>query len=450
MASGQVDADREGEARDAAEHRADREAGPGEDEAPGQRAGQDALDDRLHERGLGGGDLLRAELVGARRGGAPSPPPPSTRTPRRSAARAAAARASRPPASPSSGPARCRRPCSPRSPRSCRRSGRRPARPASTHPAAAKTEAVPRSVTSAMPEVGWEETPTIPTIRAATVTKSTPKTPTPAASTARCSGAMSPAKTPGTSPATSTTVATPPNTNAAGRSRSVRSTGPAVPRASRRRPRATARKAPAIVGRPAQHGEDPRGGHGARPDVAHVARPDVARAHLRDEPLGLGVERGREARPQPGDERGERHRRDEGARHAHGGLAVAEDVADAEERGGDLEGQLGLRQHGQRRVQLAGDEVGEGDQDLDRGAHRHAAEDPGAAARAPLRSRCSWPGAPRRRPCPPGTAARRAPSRSAAAAGGSSPRARAGRRGTRARPPAGRAAPCPRGRGRGS
>ena len=122
--------------------------------------------------------------------------------------------------------------------------------PASTQPAAAKMDAVPRRVTSAMPEVGCDETPTMPTIRAATVTNSTPKTPTPAASTARCTGAMSPAKTPGTRPATSTTTATPPNTNAAGRSRSVRSAGPTVPLASRRRPRATARKAPAIVGRP--------------------------------------------------------------------------------------------------------------------------------------------------------------------------------------------------------
>ena len=129
---------------------------------------------------------------------------------------------------------------------------RTPARaPASTQPAAAKIEAVPRSVTSAMPEVGCEETPTIPTMRAATVTNSTPKTPTPAASTARCTGAMSPAKTPGTRPATSTTVATPPNTNQAGRSRSVRSTAAGrLPLASRRRPRATARKAEAMVGSP--------------------------------------------------------------------------------------------------------------------------------------------------------------------------------------------------------
>ena len=48
----QVDADREREARDAAQHRADREPGAGEHEPPGQRAGEHALDDRLHQRRL--------------------------------------------------------------------------------------------------------------------------------------------------------------------------------------------------------------------------------------------------------------------------------------------------------------------------------------------------------------------------------------------------------------
>src|SRR5512139_2967695 len=84
---------------------------------------------------------------------------------------------------------------------------------ASTQPAAANTDAVPSRVTSAMPEAGCEETPTMPTMRAATVTNSTPNTPTPAASTARCTALISPANTPGTKPATSTTTATPPNTN---------------------------------------------------------------------------------------------------------------------------------------------------------------------------------------------------------------------------------------------
>src|SRR5205085_4093991 len=79
---------------------------------------------------------------------------------------------------------------------------------ASVQPAAAKTVATPRSVTSAMPDVGCEETPTMPTMRAATATKRTPKIPTPAAQTARGSGPMPPAKTPGTSAQTATTDAT--------------------------------------------------------------------------------------------------------------------------------------------------------------------------------------------------------------------------------------------------
>ena len=89
----------------------------------------------------------------------------------------------------------------------------------------------------------------LPTMRAATATNITPKTPTPAASTARWSGDIPPAKTPGTSPATSTTVVTPPNTNQAGRSRSVRSPV-ACAFASPRMPRATATKAANIVGSP--------------------------------------------------------------------------------------------------------------------------------------------------------------------------------------------------------
>src|SRR5262245_38650662 len=81
--------------------------------------------------------------------------------------------------------------------------------PGSVQPAAAKTDATPSSVTSVMPEVGCDDTPTMPTMRAATVTNSTPKTPTPAAQTARGRGAMSPANTPGTNPAINTTAAMP-------------------------------------------------------------------------------------------------------------------------------------------------------------------------------------------------------------------------------------------------
>ena len=94
--------------------------------------------------------------------------------------------------------------------------------PVSVQPAAAKTEATPSSVTSVMPDVGCDETPTIPTMRAATATKRTPKTPTPAAQTARGSGPMPPAKTPGTRAATRTTATMPPTTKPPGRSRSVR------------------------------------------------------------------------------------------------------------------------------------------------------------------------------------------------------------------------------------
>ncbi len=57
--------------------------------------------------------------------------------------------------------------------------------PGPTQPAVANTDAVPSSVTRAMPEVGCEDTPTMPTMRAATATNSTPNRPTPAASTAR-------------------------------------------------------------------------------------------------------------------------------------------------------------------------------------------------------------------------------------------------------------------------
>src|SRR5215467_7070343 len=77
--------------------------------------------------------------------------------------------------------------------------------PGSVQPAAANTSATPNSVTRVIPDTGCDDTPTIPTIRAATVTKRMPNTPTPAAHTARCRGLMSLAKTPGTNAATATT-----------------------------------------------------------------------------------------------------------------------------------------------------------------------------------------------------------------------------------------------------
>jgi hypothetical protein len=125
--------------------------------------------------------------------------------------------------------------------------------PGSVQPAAAKMDAMPSSVTSAMPDVGCDETPTMPTMRAATATKSTPKTPTPAAHTARWRGPIPPAKTPGTRPATSTTNATPPSTKTGGRSRSDLSSRPEATTSGALlvpNPRATAVKAAIIDGRP--------------------------------------------------------------------------------------------------------------------------------------------------------------------------------------------------------
>src|SRR5687768_6286738 len=78
----------------------------------------------------------------------------------------------------------------------------------SVHQAAAKTDATPSSVMSVIPDVGCDDTPTMPTMRAATATKRTPKTPTPAAQTARCNGVILPANTPGTIAAVSTTATT--------------------------------------------------------------------------------------------------------------------------------------------------------------------------------------------------------------------------------------------------
>src|SRR5712691_4162438 len=97
----------------------------------------------------------------------------------------------------------------------------------SVQPAAANTEATPSSVTSVMPEVGCEETPTIPTMRAATVTKRIPKRATPAAQTARGRGPIPPAKIPGTRAVTTITNRTAPTTKLPGKSRSVETAGEA-------------------------------------------------------------------------------------------------------------------------------------------------------------------------------------------------------------------------------
>ncbi len=115
--------------------------------------------------------------------------------------------------------------------------------PGPFQPIAANTEATPSSVMRAMPEVGCEVTPTIPTIRAATVTNSTPKTPTPAAQTARCAAPIWPAKMPGTSASTTTTNTIAPITKEPCRSRSVFVPG-ATAAVPFRIPRATATNAP--------------------------------------------------------------------------------------------------------------------------------------------------------------------------------------------------------------
>ena len=125
--------------------------------------------------------------------------------------------------------------------------------PTSVQPKAAKTLAVPRRVTSVIPEVGCDDTPMMPTMRAATETNSTPKIPTPRPQIARWSVPSSLPKTCGTSPETRTTTSTPPRTKMPGRSRSRSGESPAssadpglrLPRS----PRVTASTERVIAGR---------------------------------------------------------------------------------------------------------------------------------------------------------------------------------------------------------
>ncbi len=182
---GQVDADREGQPRDAAQDRSHGQAATGEDEPPRKLSRQHALDDRLHQRRLRSRDLLRAERVDgpeeddrgghgpAGEGGADQLADLLAR--RRRADEISGLQVLRDVAGLRGGDRHD----------GARRSGRRRGRPASVHPAAANTDATPRSVTRAIPDVGWDDTPTMPTMRAATATNRTPKTPTPAAQTAR-------------------------------------------------------------------------------------------------------------------------------------------------------------------------------------------------------------------------------------------------------------------------
>ena len=134
-------------------------------------------------------------------------------------------------------------------------------------------------------------------------------------------------------------------------------------------------------GKVLQDREDARRRDRARADVPHVARPDLPRRHRRDELDGLGRERRRQPLPDDGDERDQDEGRHDRARHQHARLPVAEDVAHGEERGSELDGELGLRQERERRADLGRHDEEEGHDDLHESAHGHAAEDPSAAAR---------------------------------------------------------------------
>ena len=103
--------------------------------------------------------------------------------------------------------------------------------------------------------------------------------------------------------------------------------------------------------------------------------------------VGLRIERRRHVGAEERDQRRDHDGGDQRAGDAHRRLAIAEDVADAEQRRRHLERELGLRQHRQHRVQFTRHQVGERDHELHGGAEDHAAEDPHAAARGARRSR---------------------------------------------------------------
>ena len=169
----------------------------------------------------------------------------------------------------------------------------RGARAGSVQPAAAKTDAMPRSVTSVMPDVGCDDTPTMPTMRAATVTNRTPKTPTPAAQHRALQRRHVAGEDAGHEARDEHHQSRRRRTTKLpGRSRSVRVGDAAAHVASpplhaardggeRARHR---RQAP-------QHREDARGRHGAGADVADVARPDLAGVMSTTSSLRLGRER---------------------------------------------------------------------------------------------------------------------------------------------------------------
>jgi hypothetical protein len=121
---------------------------------------------------------------------------------------------------------------------------------ASVQPRARNTTLTPSSVTSAIPDVGLEETPMSPTMREDTTTNVRPKTATPIAATARWMTLISPASSPGTATSITTTRAGNASTTQPGRSRSVRdASGPAVTASGEApRPRSTATSEAYIVG----------------------------------------------------------------------------------------------------------------------------------------------------------------------------------------------------------
>src|SRR5207237_2422979 len=68
----------------------------------------------------------------------------------------------------------------------------------SVQPRKTKMTETPRSVTSVIAEVGFDETPIKPTMRDETTTNAMPKIATPIAATSRCDTFMLPASKPGT------------------------------------------------------------------------------------------------------------------------------------------------------------------------------------------------------------------------------------------------------------
>ncbi len=170
-----------------------------------------------------------------------------------------------------------------------------------------------------------------------------------------------------------------PTTNDPGRSRSVAGTvaqrlhfPPALPREAAHDPGESASHRRQVL----EDRQESRHRDGARADVAHVARPDLGGAHLRDELCRFGKEGSGQPAADPRDQRDEDERRHDRPGHEHARLPVAQDVADREQRGGELEAQHRVGQHRELRRELAREEEEEAGRELDRRGHRDAPEDP--------------------------------------------------------------------------